>query len=64
MTCTADAGVGEVVKGFDLGIEGMRVGDRRKLTIPPQLGYGVKGAPGAIPSNATLEFDVVLLKIK
>ncbi len=46
-------------QGWDLGVEGMRVGDRRRLVIPPQLAYGSSGVRGAIPPNATLEFDVV-----
>ena len=58
------AGIGEVIKGWDLGVAGMRVGDRRKLIIPPQLAYGKEGAKGAIPPNATLEFTVKLLKVK
>ena len=58
------AGVGEVIKGWDLGVEGMRVGDKRKLVIPPQLAYGSGGVKGAIPPNATLEFDVQLLDVK
>ena len=58
------AGTGDVIKGWDLGIEGMHVGDRRKLTIPPQLAYGSAGAGKAIPGNSTLEFDVTLQKIR
>lgn len=57
-------GVGEVIKGWDMGVEDMRVGDKRKLTIPPQLAYGSSGVKGAIPPNATLEFDVELLDVK
>eukprot|EP00899_Mesostigma_viride_P026580 jgi/Mesvir1/7106/Mv09211-RA.1 len=57
-------GVGEVIKGWDLGIAGMRVGERRKLTIPPQLGYGQAGSPPVIPRNATLVFDVELKEVK
>ena len=53
-----------MIKGWDLGVAGMRVGDRRKLVIPPQLAYGKEGARGAIPPNATLEFTVKLLKVK
>lgn len=54
-------GVGEVIKGWDIGVKGMRVGDRRTLTLPAELGYGRKGVPGTIPPNATLEFDVELV---
>ncbi|KAL8160280.1 hypothetical protein V2J09_001817 [Rumex salicifolius] len=55
-------GVGQVIKGWDVGVEGMRVGDKRKLTIPPSMGYGAKGA-GPIPSNAWLEFNVELVNV-
>jgi FKBP-type peptidyl-prolyl cis-trans isomerase len=57
-------GAGEVIRGWDDGVAGMKVGGRRTLTIPPAYGYGASGSGGVIPPNATLLFDVELLDVR
>lgn len=61
---TFTLGAGEVIKGWDLGVEGMKVGGSRKLTIPPELGYGASGAGDSIPPDSTLVFQVDLLGVE
>tara|TARA_B100000929_G_scaffold284039_1_gene265827 strand:- start:270 stop:689 length:420 start_codon:yes stop_codon:yes gene_type:complete len=61
---TFTLGVGSVIKGWDLGVKGMKVGGKRKLTIPSDLGYGDKGAGNLIPPGATLIFEVELLEVE
>jgi FKBP-type peptidyl-prolyl cis-trans isomerase len=57
-------GRGQVIGGWDQGVATMRVGDKVRLTIPPELGYGARGAGGVIPPNAALVFEVELLKVR
>lgn len=57
-------GAGQVIRGWDQGVQGMKVGGQRRLVLPPEFAYGARGAGGVIPPNATLVFDVELLDVK
>ena len=57
-------GAGQVIRGWDQGVQGMKVGGQRRLVLPPEFGYGARGAGSTIPPNATLVFDVELLDVK
>jgi len=57
-------GAGRVIQGWEQGVRGMKVGGKRKLTVPPELGYGARGFPPVIPANATLVFEIELLAVK
>ena len=61
---TFTLGVGSVIKGWDQGVKGMKVGGKRKLVIPPELGYGDQGAGNVIPPNTTLYFEIELLEVE
>eukprot|EP00854_Cymbomonas_tetramitiformis_P006000 gene6000-7212_t len=61
---TFTLGAGEVIKGWERGVPGLRVGGRRRLTVPPKEGYGKRGSPPEIPPDATLVFDITLLKVE
>jgi FKBP-type peptidyl-prolyl cis-trans isomerase FkpA len=57
-------GAGQVIRGWDQGVQGMKVGGQRRLVLPPEFGYGARGTGSAIPPNATLVFDVELLEVR
>lgn len=59
-----DLGRGDVIRAWDIGVAGMKVGSKRRITCPPAVAYGAKGAPPSIPPNATLVFDVELRNVK
>lgn len=61
---TFKLGAGQVIEGWDKGVAGMKIGEMRKLTIPPEMGYGARGFPPVIPANSTLIFEVELLEVR
>ena len=61
---TFPIGTGAVIRGWDEAVPGMRIGERRKLTVPPSAGYGAQGKPPSIPANATLSFDIELMNVE
>ncbi|NOT26992.1 MAG: FKBP-type peptidyl-prolyl cis-trans isomerase [Acidobacteria bacterium] len=61
---TFTIGLGQVIRGWDQGVPGMKVGGQRRLTVPPELGYGANGSGGVIPPNATLVFDIDLIDVQ
>jgi FKBP-type peptidyl-prolyl cis-trans isomerase len=63
-TLPFQVGAGQMIQGFDVGVRGMKVGGKRKVTIPSELGYGAKGVPGVIPPNSVLIFEVELMSVK
>lgn len=63
-TLPFQVGAGQMIQGFDVGVRGMKVGGKRKVTIPPELGYGAKGVPGVIPPNSVLIFEIELMTAK
>ncbi|MBX3083113.1 MAG: FKBP-type peptidyl-prolyl cis-trans isomerase [Anaerolineae bacterium] len=63
-TLPFSVGAGQMIQGFDVGVRGMKVGGKRKVTIPPELGYGAQGVPGVIPPNSVLIFEIELMSVK
>jgi FKBP-type peptidyl-prolyl cis-trans isomerase len=63
-TLPFQVGAGQMIQGFDVGVRGMKIGGKRKVTIPPELGYGDRGVPGVIPPNSVLIFEIELMSVK